>query len=153
VLTENREDFKTLTHELVAAVHDLRTLAQVSKSQLEPGGKANALLDDAAATAHWARKDLPEISNDAKTLLRHVNGLSAQLTEDDVKSAKRMLAEYKSAGEKLNALADRSERLLQKLESGDGTLGALLKDKQAYDDLKSLLADLRKHPWKMLWKD
>jgi phospholipid/cholesterol/gamma-HCH transport system substrate-binding protein len=32
-------------------------------------------------------------------------------------------------------------------------LGAVMQDKQVYDDLKSLLADLRKHPWKMLWKD
>ena len=57
------------------------------------------------------------------------------------------------AGEKVDVLAGRADKLLSRLEAGDGTLGALMKDKQAYDDLKSLLADLRKNPWKMLWKD
>ena len=34
---------------------------------------------------------------------------------------------------------------------GAETLASSFAD--TYDDLKSLLADLRKNPWKMLWKD
>ena len=79
--------------------------------------------------------------------------MSGQFTEEDGKRLKDMIVKYQAAGEKVDVLAGRADRLLTKLEAGDGTLGALMKDKQAYDDLKSLLADLRKHPWKMLWKD
>ena len=72
---------------------------------------------------------------------------------EDGRKLKEAIGKYSAAGEKLDSIATRADRILAKLEAGEGTLGATLKDKQVYDDLKSLLADLRKHPWKMLWKD
>jgi phospholipid/cholesterol/gamma-HCH transport system substrate-binding protein len=153
MLSENRDDLKTLTHELMLIAKDLRTVAALSKAQLEPGGKAIALIDDAASTAKWAKKELPEIALSAKDTLGDVRKVTSQLSEEDGRNLKTTLIKYKEAGEKINALAERGDRLLHKLENGDGTMGALIKDKQAYDDLKSLLSDLRKNPWKMLWKD
>jgi phospholipid/cholesterol/gamma-HCH transport system substrate-binding protein len=50
-------------------------------------------------------------------------------------------------------VAARAERLLARIEAGEGTLGAMQKDPQIYEDLKALITDLRKHPWKVLWKD
>jgi len=43
--------------------------------------------------------------------------------------------------------------MLARIEAGEGTLGKTIKDPQVYDDLRSLLSDLKAHPWKMLWKN
>lgn len=153
VLTENREQLKGLAQELAVAAKDLRVLAAIARKELEPGGRTTVLLDDAASAARVARTELPELSKKASTALGGIAAVSGQLTEEDGQRLKAMLVKYQQAGEKVDGLATRADRLLTRMEAGDGTLGALLKDKQAYDDLKSLLADLRKHPWKMLWKD
>jgi phospholipid/cholesterol/gamma-HCH transport system substrate-binding protein len=153
VLTENRGDVRTLAAELGATAKDLRALAATARTQLEPGGKTSALLDDAAATARLARQDWPGLSKKASAALGGLAAVAAPLTEEDGARVKDLIAHAQSAGAQLDGLAGRADRLLTRLEAGDGTLGALMKDKQAYDDLKSLLADLRKHPWKMLWKD
>ncbi len=153
MLTENRQEVHDLAQELAAAAKDLRTLSSLARSQLEPGGKANALLDDAAFTAKLARTDLPDLSKKASVALGGLAAVSGPLTEEDGQRLKAMIAKYQAAGDKLDVIAGRADKLLSKIEAGDGTLGALMKDKEAYDDLKSLLADLRKHPWKMLWKD
>ena len=39
------------------------------------------------------------------------------------------------------------------LTKGRGTIGQLLTDRELYDDLKEMLRDLKRHPWKMLWKE
>ena len=39
------------------------------------------------------------------------------------------------------------------IREGKGALGALLADQEIYDDMKELLADLRRHPWKFIWKE
>lgn len=153
VLTENREDLRTLTSELAATAKDLRKLSAIARTQLEPGGKANALLDDAAATAKVARNELPVLTKKADTALTGIANVSGQLTEEDGQRLKAMIAKYQAAGEKLDGLATRADRILGKLEAGEGTMGALMKDKQVYTDLKDLLADLKAHPWKFLWKD
>jgi phospholipid/cholesterol/gamma-HCH transport system substrate-binding protein len=153
VLTENRDDLKTLTRELAATAKDLRALAATARTHLEPGGKTAALIDDAAATAKLARAELPGLANKADTALTGVANLTGQLTEEDGSRLRAMIARYQAAGEKMDAIAARADRILGKLEAGEGTLGALMKDKQVYTDLKDLLADLKAHPWKFLWKD
>ena len=39
------------------------------------------------------------------------------------------------------------------LTKGQGTVGQLLTDRELYDDLKEMLRDLKRHPWKVLWKE
>lgn len=153
MLSENREDVRAIAQELAATAKDLRALAATARVQLEPGGKASALLDDASAAARTARTDLPELSKKASTALGGLAAVAGELDKEDGQHLKAMIARYQAAGEKLDGMAARADRLLAKLEAGEGTLGAFMKDKQAYDDLKSLLSDLRKNPWKLLWKD
>ncbi len=153
MLVENREQVRDIATELAGAVKDLHALSSLLRTQLEPGGRAHALIDDAAATAKLARTDLPDLSKKASVALGGLAGIAGPLTEEDGQRLKAMIAKYQSAGEKLDAIATRADKLLVRIDSGEGTLGALAKDKEVYDDLKGLLADLRKHPWKMLWKD
>ncbi len=153
VLTENRNDIHTLASELSAAARDLRLLSQLARKNLEPGGKGAQLIDDAAVGARALREELPALSKDAKAALSGLAALSGGFTEADGKKLKTALDRYAAAGERLERLAERGDRILARLEAGEGTAGASLKDKQLYDDLKALVSDLRKHPWKMLWKD
>jgi phospholipid/cholesterol/gamma-HCH transport system substrate-binding protein len=39
------------------------------------------------------------------------------------------------------------------VRKGKGTAGALLVDPQIYDDLKELVRDLKRNPWKFFWKE
>ncbi len=153
VMTENREDIRDIAKDLGATAKDLRSLAATAKALMEPGGKGLAMIDDAAATAKLAKTDLPELSKKAGVALGGLAAISGPLTEEDGRRLKATLAKAQDLTEKLDGMATRADGLIKKMEAGDGTLGALMKDKQVYDDLKSLLADLRKHPWKMLWKD
>jgi phospholipid/cholesterol/gamma-HCH transport system substrate-binding protein len=153
VVTENRESLKQLAEELAATAKDLRLLTASARGQLEPGGTTQALLADAAIAARTVRQDWPELNKRASVALTGLAAVAGPLTEEDGQRLKAMIAKYQAAGDKLDGLASRADRLLAHLEAGEGTMGALMKDQQAYDDLKSLLADLRKHPWKMLWKD
>ncbi len=153
VIEENRDELKTLAEDLSVAASDLRVVAATARKQLEPGGKANGLIDDAAATAKVARAELPELSKQASIALGGLARVSGPLTEEDGQRLKAMIAKYQSAGEKLDSLATRADRVLAKLDAGEGSLGAAMKDKAVYDELKSLLTDVRKNPWKLLWKD
>lgn len=153
VLTENRDGLGTLTAELAAAARDLKQLSHIARAQLEPGGKGAQLLDDAAQSASVMREQLPRLSEDAAKALGGLAALAGPLTPEDGKKVKAAIERYTAAGQKLEALATRGDLLLTRLEAGQGTAGAMIKDPQLYQDLKDLIRDLRKHPWKMLWKD
>jgi phospholipid/cholesterol/gamma-HCH transport system substrate-binding protein len=40
-----------------------------------------------------------------------------------------------------------------KMTAGRGTIGQLIVDPEIYDDLKEMLRDLKRHPWKVLWRE
>lgn len=153
VLADNRSDLRTIAGELAAAAKDLRALSLSARKNLEPGGKADLLLDDATRAVQLVKGDLPQISRQAQQALGGLAALSGELTPEDGKRFRAALERYAGAADRLNDLAVRGERLLARIEAGEGTAGAALKDRQLYEDLKALIADLRKHPWKMLWKN
>ena len=52
--------------------------------------------------------------------------------------------------ERADGISQRADRLLTRLEKGEGTVGKLMKDEAVYEDLKALLNDLRANPWKLM---
>ncbi len=153
VLSENRGDFHAIAEELALAAKDLRALSQLARADLEAGGKGARLLDDAAESAKVLRQSLPGLTTEAGKAVGGLAALSGGFNAEDGARLKRALDKYASAGDRLETLAERGDRILARIEAGEGTAGKSLKDAQLYDDLKSLVSDLRKHPWKMLWKD
>jgi phospholipid/cholesterol/gamma-HCH transport system substrate-binding protein len=153
VITENRADARAIAQDLSAAAKDLRVLSALAKKELEPGGKGSALLDDASAAARTLRTDAPELSRRASVALGGLAALTGGFTEADGEKVRSAVTKYSAAGDKLDNIAARADRILAKIEAGEGSMGGFYKDKQVYDELKSLLSDIRKHPWKMLWKE
>lgn len=145
VLTDNREQMKALVADLAVTVQQLR-------KDLEAGGKGDRLLDDAAASAQVMRKELPGLTADARTAMGGAAKVAGQFTKEDGERLKLAIQRYTEAGERLDSIAGRADRLLTQIDSGQGTLGGFVKDPQVYQDLRALLADLKAHPWKAVWK-
>lgn len=152
-MAENRADVRQIVTELNQTVKDLRALSALAKAQLEPGGKANMIIDDASAAMKVLRTDVPLMSKQAQVALGGVSLLTGGFTEEDNKKLRAAIGKYSAAGDKMDAIALRADRMLARLEAGEGTMGKVIKDPQVYDDLRALLSDLKSHPWKMLWKD
>jgi phospholipid/cholesterol/gamma-HCH transport system substrate-binding protein len=46
-----------------------------------------------------------------------------------------------------------AKSISETLKSGQGTIGALLTDREMYDDIREMMKDLKRHPWKFIWKE
>ena len=153
MLAENQVEVRTLATELAAASKDLRQLAQLARTSMQPGGPGARLLNDAAATAALMKTELPGLTNSAEKTLEGLSSVTGQLTPEDGQRLRIALERFTAAGVQLEQVAARADRVLARLEAGEGTGGALLSDPTLYNELRTLVTDLRKHPWKVLWKD
>ncbi len=54
--------------------------------------------------------------------------------------------------ENLSSLTGGLDSLVLDMREGKGTVGRLLYDERLYDDLQGLTADLKEHPWKLLYR-
>ena len=100
--------------------------------------KIDKMLDDLSKSSAAA----PELMASAQKLSTNLNGLIGALNKKDVtETLKNMKETMKTMNE-----------LTQNIQNGKGTVGVLLKDDQMADDIKSLVEELKAHPWKLLWK-
>jgi len=134
--------------------------------------QGEALLVDAQALAAASESTLEEVerefsaaARDARGLVKSAGGL-VERTDPRALIAKlegavgQPVADFGETGRTLQGVAGQLEKLVADLSQmagdvrrGKGTLGALLNDREVYDDIRELLLDLKRNPWKVLWKE
>ncbi|MFP2926776.1 MCE family protein, partial [Pyxidicoccus sp. 3LG] len=105
------------------------------------------------AAAAVMRSELPGLTKSAGTTMEGLAAVTGALGPEDGQRVKVALERFTNAAGQLEGIAARADRVLAKIEAGEGTAGAVLQDPTLYDELRTLVTDLRKHPWKILWKD
>jgi phospholipid/cholesterol/gamma-HCH transport system substrate-binding protein len=135
------------------------TLRTVKPTLLQAVGDASGMANEARALAQEARPMLAELHQQLPELLAHasavatkLDAVTAKISDADIENLKKTTAEASQAGAQLQALVARADRILAGVERGDGTIGAALKDPKLFEDLKAMVADLKAHPWKFIWK-
>ncbi len=62
------------------------------------------------------------------------------------------LDDFKALAISLNALTNDLDDALARIKRGEGSLGKLIYQDDIYNELDALVSDVRKNPWKLLWK-
>lgn len=65
---------------------------------------------------------------------------------------KETVAHSAEASERLSQVLGQANSLLATVREGEGTVGKLLTKDDLYKDLQALMADLKAHPWKLLYR-
>jgi phospholipid/cholesterol/gamma-HCH transport system substrate-binding protein len=68
----------------------------------------------------------------------------------DEKRLAGILSQTETVMARVEGLSTRADTLLQQMERGEGSAGKLIRDDDVYNDLKSLLRDLRENPWRLM---
>jgi phospholipid/cholesterol/gamma-HCH transport system substrate-binding protein len=152
-LEKNPEALSQILAELAGTMKELHGLAAETNHSFSPGGKGAALLSDAAASAKILHTELPGLTQDAKRSLHGLASITSQLTPEDGQKLKDAIAAYAEAGKHLDQIAARADKISAEIDAGQGSLGGLIKDPKLYQDVKALIAELKQHPWRILWKD
>ena len=108
--------------------------------------RADGLLERADGTLDDVVPPLRELLADAQ----RVTGLA---TEERVERALGAVDEAADAAGKAGGVLDRVDDLVARVARGEGTAGALIVREEIYADLRELLRDLKRNPWKLFWKD
>jgi phospholipid/cholesterol/gamma-HCH transport system substrate-binding protein len=120
-------------------------LAGLNKVVADLGGLVGDNKDDVRA----AVKDLRQLTGDLRARTAEMQPLlrnaGAILSDANTKKVQGSLTNLDSSLAKL-------DRLLAQIEGKKGTAGMLIYDEETGENLRQMLSDLKRHPWKLLWK-
>jgi phospholipid/cholesterol/gamma-HCH transport system substrate-binding protein len=117
--------------------------------------RIDRVIERTEALTGTLQKDAPPLIADARATLGTVKVLldATAGTETDREKIKKAVRDAEELLAKGNAMATDGQAILANVKKGKGTVGAMLMDDALYDDLQTLVRDLKRNPWKFLWKD
>ena len=104
--------------------------------------------------------DVRAVTTRVRTVVDSVSGRVGRMVgkaDRALTDASELLAvgkkEFAQVSTKVKTVLDGVNKLMDKIRDGEGTVGALLHDREMYDDAREMMKDLKRHPWKFLWKE
>jgi phospholipid/cholesterol/gamma-HCH transport system substrate-binding protein len=152
-LTENRQEMGKLlvsANRLAGEASDV--LAKVDEGIGDPKiiGKT---VRDADALLVSANHSVSTLTPPAKELLVDAKRATGIITEQRMDRALEVADKAVAVAGKAGGLIDNVNGMVTDLRKGKGTAGALLVREEVYADLREMLRDLKRNPWKFFWKE
>ncbi len=153
LLVDNQQEIKRLLKDLdglTGQAADL--LGKIDKGVGDPEQLRRTLANIEAISASL-KGQIDPLINKTKRALDGVSEVTAMVGPEERKKLIKALDELVVVGNKVQLLSTDAASLVSDIKKGKGTAGALLVDEQIYDDLKELVRDLKRNPWKFFWKE
>ncbi|MEJ7601198.1 MAG: MlaD family protein [Kofleriaceae bacterium] len=128
------------------------TLAKVNHG-LGDGRPIATLVADADATLKTAQRSMTELTPPAVALMTDATRVTGIITEQRIDRAITAADKAAAAAGQAGGLIDNVNGLVTDLRAGKGTAGSLLARDELYSDLRELIRDLKRNPWKLFWKE
>ncbi len=125
-LTETIANFRAITDDLKILIHASR-------------GDMGDTISDVRLIAASLAETLPGIASDLERVLNNLNDLM-EANRSDVDKTARHVA---SASENLDRSMDGFSSIMQKMDSGRGTVGKLINEDRFYENLNDAVVDIR----------
>ena len=154
VLAENHEHISHSLANVEALTVEARTLTKSVQARYVDNPKIAQTIDNLDRLSSTLEKESVPLLHDAKETLANFDRVSGTLgSPEEQARLKKTLEDVAELAGRANATGADAQALVTRVKKGEGTVGALIKDEEVYDDLQSLARDLKHNPWKLFWKN
>jgi phospholipid/cholesterol/gamma-HCH transport system substrate-binding protein len=153
ILKENRTEIGRLLVNVDALTREASQLMASIKSGVGDASQLRATLANVEALTGAVKRDIDPLLAKAKKALDGVSNVTSVIGPGERDKLVKALDDLSSLSNRVNAVAGDAQVVMNDIRHGRGTAGALLMDQQIYDDLKEMVRDLKRNPWKFFWKE
>jgi phospholipid/cholesterol/gamma-HCH transport system substrate-binding protein len=181
IVEKNEGKVADVMDEAKGMLSDTRKLITDNRGRIDSTlGRVERISEDTEAVMEAVRgavgdgRDLKTAMVDARETLSNANAISGLVRgkapgivndlRASLASARSAVSVYEALGQdgrtalsesitKVDAILANAQAVSEDIRAGRGVVGALLQDPELYDDMKEMMRDLKRHPWKFLWKE
>ena len=153
LLSENRDEIKRLLASLETFTAESGELIKNIRAGVGQPARLRNLLSSVEKTSVSISQNIDGVLARTGRALDGVSRVTAAVGPDERKKIQRALDQLVKLGDRVYAVTGDAQQMLARLNRGQGTAGALLVRDELYDDLKEMVRDLKRNPWKFLWRE
>ncbi|MFH1996126.1 MAG: MlaD family protein [Candidatus Omnitrophota bacterium] len=118
--------------------------------EISPGTAKSGYLKNGEKVIGYNPVAMEDVTENLKDITESILVITERLKNGDGTIGK-LMTEDAVYGD-LKSLLGSASIVAGRIERGEGTIGKLLKEEKIYNDLEAFVADIKKHPWKLLGK-
>ena len=153
LLVDNRKQLGELIQNGAELAKEAKTTLSKVNNGLGDGRPIANLVADADTTLKVAQNTMTTLTPSASALMTDATRVTGILTEQRIDRAINAADKAAAAAGQAGSLIDNVNGLVTDLRAGKGTVGALLSRDELYSDIRELIRDLKRNPWKFFWKE
>ncbi|MFU8803687.1 MAG: MlaD family protein [Bradymonadaceae bacterium] len=163
VVTGNRDNIDATFDGVRLSSEEAAKLLTALNIAVGEGEGIKSMLDDARATTASARRIASRVDRSLEPVLddvtvtmanaRRISDSAGRILGDNEEKITASIDNVHAGTESLAALSSDAQIVVARVREGDGTVGALLAEREIYEDMKEMLRIIKQQPWKILWKE
>jgi phospholipid/cholesterol/gamma-HCH transport system substrate-binding protein len=153
ILRENHEEIARLLAHVDQLTADAAGLVASLRRGVGDAGELKRTLANVEALSASIRRDIDPLLAKARKALDGIDNVTAMVGPGEKQKLLGAVDELVKLSQRVDAVAGDVQAIVAEVKQGHGTAGALLVDQQVYDDLKEMVRDLKRNPWKFFWKE
>jgi phospholipid/cholesterol/gamma-HCH transport system substrate-binding protein len=153
LLVENQQEIKGLIKSLDQFTGESAELVKGVRSGIGQPQHLRALLLGLEKTSTSVSHNIDALLLKTEKALDGVAAISDTLGPAEKQKIRKALDQLTKLADQVYAVTGEARALVTRLSKGKGTAGALLARDELYEDLKEMVRDLKRNPWKFLWRE
>lgn len=149
IMDTNKPHIDSIFADVAGMAREGHALAATARETAE-GEEVRRILANLDQSLSTVSKDLGPILDETRTLAESAN---ATLGPDQQAQLRETLSRVATLSTRADQTMTKAQGWVNQIDRGEGTVGALLKDEEIYDDLQEMLRDLKHNPWKFFWRE
>jgi phospholipid/cholesterol/gamma-HCH transport system substrate-binding protein len=153
LLAKNEQQLSTLLANANRLLVDADGLVGQVKKGIGDPKRISRMIGNLERTTRILQKRAPTLLARGQDALDGVVRVASLIGAKDKKRIDKLLDSAVALSGRVYKMAGNASTLVARLSKGRGTVGALLVKDELYDDIKELVRDLKRNPWKFLWRE
>lgn len=142
ILDDNKEKVSSIMDNVDDLTNEFAKVGKSVNHGLGRGQSLKSILDNLDTTMDSVAENVDPILVDAKSAMHNVDGI---LEENR--------AGIKTTIDNLAVATDDVKDVTGRIREGEGSLGALMKDEEIFEDVREMVRELKRRPWRIIWKE
>ncbi len=153
ILKENQTEIGRLIANVDKLTQEASQLLASIRSGIGNASQLRATLSNVESISASVKRDIDPLIAKAKKALDGVDNVTSIVGPGEKKKLQQALDDLVQIGDRAERITADAQTLVADLKKGKGTAGAFLVETQVYDDVKEMVRDLKRNPWKFFWKE
>lgn len=149
ILEENRDSIPQIVDNVENATAEFERLGAGLNTAVGDGRRLRDAIASLEEVVSSASEHAPETFSDLEAIMDTLQRVLAE--QEDALSAS--ITNVETITTNLADASTEASDLIAYVNAGRGAVGALLRDDEMYDDIRELIRELKRRPWRLIWKE